>query len=102
MRVIRTAHLSLSPVVVVGTLLTWLTSTGACFAQFIDATPAAKAVAAKTPAEDEKVIPAPQLPPPPGAKKLPKPDEVWVDAKKHQVFVDGYVSLREGYLEMLA
>ena len=57
---------------------------------------------AKTPPEDEKVIPAPKLPDPPGAKRLPKPDEVWVDAKKRQVMVDGYVSLREGYLEMFA
>jgi hypothetical protein len=55
-----------------------------------------------TPPEDENVIPAPKLPDPPGAKKLPKPDEVWVDAKARQVLVDGYVSLREGYLEMFA
>ena len=55
-----------------------------------------------TPAEDEKVVPAPKLPNPQGASKLPKPDEVWVDAKKRQVMVDGYVSLREGYLEMFA
>src|ERR671913_812919 len=53
-------------------------------------------------AEDEKVLPAPKLPDPVGAKKLPKPDEVWVDAKKRQVLVDGYVTLREGYLEMFA
>jgi hypothetical protein len=57
---------------------------------------------ARTPPEDEKVVPAPKLPDPVGAKKLPKPDEVWVDAKKRQVMVDGYVSLREGYLEMFA
>jgi hypothetical protein len=55
-----------------------------------------------TPPEDENVIPAPKLPDPPGAKRLPKPDEVWVDAKGRQVLVDGYVSLREGYLEMFA
>ncbi len=64
--------------------------------------PDALAATAKTPAEDENVLPAPKLPDPPGAKKLPKPDEVWVDAKKRQVIVDGYVSLREGYLEMFA
>jgi hypothetical protein len=74
-----------------------------CRAQFIDARPEAKAAAAsETPPEDEKVVPAPKLPDPPGAKKLPKPDEVWVDAKNKQVLVDGYVSLREGYLEMFA
>jgi hypothetical protein len=55
-----------------------------------------------TPPEDENVIPAPKLPDPEGAKKLPEPDQVWVDAKRHQVLVDGYVSLREGYLEMFA
>ncbi len=57
---------------------------------------------ARTPPEDETVVPAPKLPDPEGARKLPKPDEVWVDAKKRQVMVDGYVSLREGYLEMFA
>jgi hypothetical protein len=57
---------------------------------------------AATPAEDETVIAPPKLPDPKGAKKLPKPDEVWVDAKNKQVLVDGYVSLREGYLEMFA
>jgi hypothetical protein len=55
-----------------------------------------------TPPEDEIVIPAPKLPDPEGAKKLPAPDLVWVDAKQRQVLVDGYVSLREGYLEMFA
>lgn len=64
--------------------------------------PSVLAEVASTPAEDETVVPAPKLPDPPGAKKLPKPDEVWVDAKKRQVMVDGYVSLREGYLEMFA
>jgi len=57
---------------------------------------------AAIPAEDENVVAAPKLPDPPGAKKLPKPDEAWVDPKKRQVMVDGYVSLREGYLEMFA
>jgi hypothetical protein len=69
-----------------------------------EAKPASAPVAkpAGTPPEDEHVIPAPKLPDPPGAKKLPKPDQVWVDAKAKQVLVDGYVSLREGYLEMFA
>ncbi|MBX3433513.1 MAG: DUF1080 domain-containing protein [Pirellulales bacterium] len=44
----------------------------------------------------------PKFAPPVGAKKLPQPDEVWVDSKQKLVYVDGYVSLREGYLEMFA
>jgi hypothetical protein len=55
-----------------------------------------------TPAEDEKVVDPPKLPDPPGATKMPKPDEVWIDKKNRTVIVDGYVSLREGFLEMLA
>jgi hypothetical protein len=54
------------------------------------------------PPEDERVVPAPKLPDPEGAKKLPDPDAVWVDMKNRQVLVDGHVSLREGYLEMFA
>ncbi|MCC6494337.1 MAG: hypothetical protein IT424_15100, partial [Pirellulales bacterium] len=41
-------------------------------------------------------------PVPEGAKKLPGPDRAWVDAKNKRVMVDGYVSLREGFLEMFA
>ncbi len=55
-----------------------------------------------TPAEDEKVVEPPKLPDPPGAKRLTKVDEVWIDTKGRRVIVDGYVSLREGFLEMLA
>jgi hypothetical protein len=44
----------------------------------------------------------PKLPAPPDAKALPKPDVVWVDTKNKLVYVDGYVSLRRGMLEMLA
>ena len=33
---------------------------------------------------------------------MPKPHRVWIDAKKKQVLVDGYVSLNEGLLEMFA
>jgi len=33
---------------------------------------------------------------------MPKPHRVWVDQKKGVVIVDGYISLREGMLEMLA
>jgi hypothetical protein len=51
---------------------------------------------------EEKAPPEPPLPEPLSAKRLPEPDRVWIDAEKHQVLVDGYVSLREGYLEMFA
>jgi hypothetical protein len=44
----------------------------------------------------------PKLPPPEGAKAMPKPNRTWVDAEKGIVIVDGYVSLREGMLEMFA
>lgn len=44
----------------------------------------------------------PKIPAPEGAKALPKPDVVWVDTKQKIVYVDGYVSLRKGMLEMLA
>lgn len=44
----------------------------------------------------------PKIPAPEGAKALPKPDIVWVDTKQKVVYVDGYVSLRRGMLEMLA
>ena len=44
----------------------------------------------------------PRLPEPEGAKAMPEPHRVWVDAKKKQVLVDGYVSLNEGLLEMFA
>ena len=43
----------------------------------------------------------PRLPDPEGAKPMPKPYRVWVDADRHLVIVDGYLSLREGMLEML-
>jgi hypothetical protein len=79
-----------------------LSGLGPAAAQFIDSTDEAKAAAGQTPPEDEKVLPARKLPPPAEAKKLPKPDEVWVDAKNRRVLVDGFVSLREGYLEMFA
>jgi len=45
---------------------------------------------------------APKLPDPEGAKALSETDRVWVDVKNHLVYVDGYVALREGYLEMFA
>jgi len=44
----------------------------------------------------------PKLPPPEGAKAMPKPNRTWVDEEQGVVYVDGYVSLREGMLEMFA
>ncbi len=44
----------------------------------------------------------PRLPAPENAKPMPEPHRVWVDSKKKQVLVDGYVSLDEGLLEMFA
>lgn len=44
----------------------------------------------------------PKLPPPEEAKAMPEPHRVWVDREKKLVYVDGYVSLREGMLEMFA
>lgn len=44
----------------------------------------------------------PRLPPPKNAKAMPEPHRVWVDTKQHIVYVDGYVSLDEGLLEMFA
>lgn len=59
------------------------------------------------PAEEPHVFnndppPVPRLPEPKGLKAMPKPHLVWIDAKKKQVVVDGYVSLDEGLLEMFA
>jgi hypothetical protein len=78
---------------VLGLLLTAATQANA---QFGDAAPRT------TPAEDEKVVEPPKLPDPEGVKRLTKVDEVWIDTKGRRVIVDGYVSLREGFLEMLA
>jgi hypothetical protein len=44
----------------------------------------------------------PHLPEPEGLTRMPEPDRVWIDAKQHQVHVDGYVALRDGFLEMFA
>lgn len=59
------------------------------------------------PAEEPHVFkndppPLPRLPEPKGLKAMPKPHLVWIDTKKKQVVVDGYVSLDEGLLEMFA
>ncbi len=39
---------------------------------------------------------------PPGAKQLGKQPDLWVDMKAKRVYVDGYVALRRGPLEMFA
>ncbi|MEM9353128.1 MAG: YdjY domain-containing protein [Planctomycetota bacterium] len=58
---------------------------------------------AAEPVAEEAEEPEPlRLPPPKQAKALPEPDQVWVDKKRGQVMVDGYIALREGYLEMFA
>jgi hypothetical protein len=44
----------------------------------------------------------PPLPEPEGATRLTPQDRVWIDVKNHEVFVDGYVALQRGYLEMFA
>ncbi len=40
--------------------------------------------------------------PPPGARRLSKASNLWVDIKQRRVYLDGYVTLREGHLEMFA
>lgn len=68
------------------------------------ATPAAQKPAPSDVAEEDElhVIEPPKLPEPEGAKRISEEDFVWVDAKRHQVLIDGYIVLREGYLEMFA
>ncbi len=39
---------------------------------------------------------------PPGANSLSKTNNLWVDRKRHRVYVDGYVAMREAGLEMFA
>lgn len=40
--------------------------------------------------------------PPPQAKQLGKEADLWVDLKSKRVYIDGYVSMKRGPLEMLA
>jgi hypothetical protein len=58
--------------------------------------------AASTPAAAKAAKPMPKLPEPKGARRLSPQYDVWIDAKKKAVVVDGQVSLREGMLEMFA
>jgi hypothetical protein len=39
---------------------------------------------------------------PEGASRLSPKERVWIDRKKHQVIVDGYIAINEGQLEMFA
>ncbi len=39
---------------------------------------------------------------PPGSTRITRDSSVWIDAKHKRVFVDGFVTLREGPLEMFA
>ncbi len=54
------------------------------------------------PSAAEAAEEAPKLPAPEGAKAMPEPDRVWIDAERHEVLVDGYIAMNEGYLEMFA
>lgn len=50
----------------------------------------------------KKPAPLPKLPAPEGATRLSPNYDVWIDAKRGVVIVDGQVSLRRGMLEMFA
>jgi hypothetical protein len=58
--------------------------------------------AAAQDAQKSKPVPPPKLPAPEGATRLSPNYDVWVDAKRGVVIVDGQVSLRRGMLEMFA
>lgn len=52
--------------------------------------------------DDLKPVKLPKLPEPEGATRLSPKFDVWLDAKRGAVVVDGQVSLRRGMLEMFA
>lgn len=52
--------------------------------------------------DDLKPVKLPKLPEPEGATRLSPKYDVWLDAKRGAVLVDGQVSLRRGMLEMFA
>ncbi|NOY28803.1 MAG: hypothetical protein GXP28_01110, partial [Planctomycetes bacterium] len=66
-----------------------------------DPEPEATAPEESSPEESDPAEP-PRLPAPEGADPMPEPNHVWIDRKQGTVIVDGYVSLREGMLEMFA
>lgn len=73
------------------------------WAQEESAVPAAEIFDTSTYIDSQTGKPLPsKLPPPEGAKAFPKPDVVWIATNEKKVYVDGYVSLREGMLEMFA
>jgi len=51
---------------------------------------------------DADSVKPPELPAPKSGKKMPGKGQVWIDSKQGVVLIDGYVSLRKGYLEMFA
>lgn len=53
-------------------------------------------------AKEPVPAPPPKLPAPEGATRLSKNYDVWLDAQRGAVLVDGQVSLRRGMLEMFA
>ena len=70
----------------------------------VEAAPATSTSPSENTAADQTDTPnePPRLPAPQGAQAMPKPYQVWIDVKKKVVYVDGYVSLNEGMLEMFA
>ena len=54
----------------------------------------------RAPWPDERAAKA--FAPPPGAKKISRTSNLWVDPQQKRVYADGYVALRRGPLEMLA
>ncbi len=70
-------------------------------AQF-DAAPSDTATANTSPNDDLKKVSLPKLPEPAEATRLSPKYDVWLDAKRGAVLVDGQVSLRRGMLEMFA
>ena len=81
-------------------LLVGLLFAGYCFA-VVCLTAAAQPIANGDAAPAERVEP-PRLPAPLEVQAMPQPHRVWIDAKRGVVYVDGYVSLNEGLLEMFA
>ena len=76
-----------------------------------DAPPRALPKAPSAPADDEAEVDK-WVPPedivrkafesPPGAKPISKEHLVWIDRKQGRVYVDGYVAMQDGPLEMFA
>ncbi|HMO84985.1 MAG TPA: YdjY domain-containing protein [Lacipirellulaceae bacterium] len=83
-------------------VLAWMAAAeSSAWGQASEAIPPASSAEAR-PASDVAERPTPPLPAPEGAQRLPEPDQVWIDRDNQSVLVDGYVSLRRGYLEMFA